>query len=332
MSSTSSYIISNPSHCLEVLRNSAFRVDHPFRSTRQIFGPSVVDMEGDAHKRQKKHWMYQFSQRNVTDDSLTCIVESAVHAGFEYALNQGDLFLATEYIPNKVVLSLLQCKDVDPMEHFKRIRPLIEYLETGEKNEETASAKKYIKNIELTMGSELFGDIPPKERENNLAVFALAGSETTVVAMKILMTLWVNNTDEFATAHKEYGTQEFVLNVLQSDPPLGIATRYCAEDTEIDSQKISKGDIVHASILDTSENICPFHKKAERPTAQRQSLIFGTGKHHCPGHFLAKSELYRFTEELLKLDITDYEITQSKDDTRPMNFRHPSALTIQPKN
>ncbi len=33
------------------LVSNDLRVDHPFRATRQMFGPNVLDLEGDIHDR-----------------------------------------------------------------------------------------------------------------------------------------------------------------------------------------------------------------------------------------------------------------------------------------
>lgn len=45
---------------MKIFRSPNFGVDHPFRATRQIFGPSVLDTESATHVERKRSWIAQF--------------------------------------------------------------------------------------------------------------------------------------------------------------------------------------------------------------------------------------------------------------------------------
>lgn len=330
MTQTSEFIIKNREDGETVFISEHFRVDHPFRITRQIFGPNVLDTEGTAHSLRKREWNSAFGRRNIQSDNYQKIIKDAMQQGFDYALSQGNLFLIAEYTPNKVILDLLNCGHVDPITHYKNINPLLVYLEKGIKPEGYMQARQYVREAFFYNNSELFARMPQKERENDLSLLVGSGVETTVVSMEILLSAWATDTARFRDAIHKLGVDEFITRLLDSDPPLGIATKYCSAATELAGTTINKGDIVHVSIKDTNrDSKCPMHYQGSEKGAT--PLTFGLGRHHCPGHLLAKAELNLLAEELLKRDINDFTVTQATADyQRPMSFRHPTPLIIAP--
>ena len=74
-------VIDDLSTAVEVLSNRIFRVDHPFRTTRRIFGASVLDTEGNEHSRRKRSWMQLF-RRSEMEGPVESIISSAVDRGF----------------------------------------------------------------------------------------------------------------------------------------------------------------------------------------------------------------------------------------------------------
>jgi len=320
--------------CVQILRGGEFRVDHPFRSTRKLFGPSVLDTEGQAHTTRKRSWLSAFSRAHVQSEPVQELLKACVIEGMAYAKDNGDLFLATEYIPNRVVLNLLGRSELDPLEHYEKIRPIIWFLENGEKPEGLADAMSYLLATTSESSNELFLDLSEKERSREVSVFAVAGSETTVVAMKKVLHLWLKDLQGFKRKKAELGLENFAAEVLQSDPPLGLAPRFCVEDTKVGSHSFSKGDIVHINIPDANEGAseagCPLHGAAMKNGAKVHDLTFGYGKHHCPGHLLAKEELYLFIEFLGEMDPKDFEVSEQQPDFKYATFRHPASCKVTP--
>ena len=84
-------------------------------------------------------------------------------------------------------------------------------------------------------------------------------------------------------------------------------------------KKISKGDAVHVSILDANKGaVCPMKKAKGFIGKVKNWLTFGLGRHHCPGHLLAKAELVMLANLLLSLDINKFHITRSEKDKNPL--------------
>lgn len=306
-----------------ILRNDLFRVDHPFRSTRQIFGASVLDTEGETHILRKRGWLSAFSKQALAAPEIQAIIEESVVEGLAVARDFNDLMVAATFIPNRVVLRMLGCDDIDPMEHAKRTHPAIEYLETNMKTPEALAAKDYLRQGPFKSAEGLMQGIPEKERVAELMLFAVAGAETTAVAMKILLQHWALNHEDFKRDRNDLSEDGLILKLLREDPPLGLATRYCSAETVIGDRTYSKGDIVHVDLVEANKR-CP-HSAG----AAKADLTFGSGKHSCPGHLLAKAELASLVRHLDTVRHDDFFLEQTDPAPRPMNFRHPNGLAIR---
>jgi len=323
--------ITDPFEGRAVLTGGSFRTDHPFRATRQVFGASVLDVEGAPHMQRKRAWLKQFDRHWIASVESQTIVETAVMAGFDHAYLANDIFLACEYIPNKVILDLLDIEDVvDPIKHFQRVRPVIEYLETMTKLPELPAARDYLRCLASQAKTTLFAELSPEERYNELMLFAVAGSETTIVALKSIVIFWATDELRFRLDVEKQSVEGFVSSLLRSDPPLGLATRYCSQDTKVGARSIQRGDIVHVSIIDTNSASETSSEVDSHQIAGRE-LTFGAGRHHCPGHLLAKAELHAFTNKLLTLKTADFNIILPSQGDRPKTFRHPRDIVICPR-
>lgn len=312
----------------EILKSQLFRVDHPLRNSRQIFGPTVLDTEHEKHSRKKKHWSLSF-RKSTVEDHLSCIVDAAIRDGFQYAETQDDLFRVCEYIPNKVVLGILERNDLDPLTHYEKLKPMVEFLEYSNKTEGLQAAKDYARTIAFEDESLLFQEMDGPEREHELSLFLIAGAETTIIAMKILTRAWSAQFQVLKDSVEAKGLQPAIIDALVSDAPLGLATRFCSEDTIIAGREIKKGDIVHVDISRANKQVCPMHGKGNGSASSSNHLVFGAGRHRCPGGHLALLELCKFVEVLLTKKPEDYAISTNIDDERPMTFRHPRAIKIK---
>jgi len=322
--------MTDPSIGKNILTSENFRVDHPFRATRQIFGPSVLDIEGPPHVQRKRVWLKQFDRHWVASPECQTMIEAAIATGFERGYCENDLFLACKYIPNKVILDLLGIEKIDPIEHFQNIRPVIEYLEIMKKSPDLPAARDYLHSLIEMSETSLFADFQSEDRNHELMLLAVAGSETTVVALKSAMTYWATDELHFRANIGQQGREGFVASLLRADPPLGLATRYCVSDTLLAGRSIQRGDIVHVSIVDANSTPEPC-KKADIGHSAGRELTFGAGKHYCPGHLLAKAEMYAFVDKLVTLNSSEFEIKYPDQADRPKTFRHPPHLAVCPQ-
>lgn len=315
--------LENYDDCNHILNSDNFRVDHPLRGTRQIFGPTVLDTEGDSHHRKKKQWLQHFRPGQVKL-AFAGIISDSVNGGFHYAESSRNLYDACTYIPNRVVLSILGWDNVDPMAHYEKIRAIAIFLETGVYNEYVENAKSYINNTVSNNNANLFDVV---DREAEVSLFLLAGIETTVIALKILMVYWIENNITLQKLVHQDGIEKAIIRILKQDPPLGIVTRFCAKSTIVGDNLIERGDIVHANIAQKQNFTANFGKHIAS-----YNLLFGSGNHHCPGNHLAMLEMHTFLSILLTQNPGDYVVSKDGQSERPRTFRHPNDYYIRPKS
>lgn len=306
---------------IAILQSNSFATDHPFRSTRQVFGPTVVDTEGNVHAERKKAWLQQFTASEINKDSIQKPIYDATEEGFSYAIESGDLLLAAIYIPNKVLLALLGLDDADPMEHYRKLRPITDYIETNQRGPCLAEAKSYLSSGEFHGSAcRLFSSLPHDQRTRELILFSYATAESTIVALKNLIIFWATSNHSFNEELGQSGPKDLITRMLRVDPPVGVATRYCRENVTLEGEQFNKGDIVHVDINEVN-------RKVERGTA----LTFGTGKHACPGHLLAKAEMECVIEMLSDMNAEDFSTEGQVDSVRPMTFRDPgTSIHVRP--
>ena len=311
---------------IKILRSKDFGVDHPFRATRQIFGPSVLDIEGKAHIERKRVWMSQFQPKSIATPEVKSIIAEATREGFKLAEEKGDLLVASVYIPNRVLLNLLGLKEICPLDHFKHLRPITDFLESNERNPAVLKARAYLHTGPFKeQTTTLFTNLDPDQQKNELFLFSYAAAETTMVALKCLILFWAAHNHEFRTRIAKEGIQPFLSTTLREDPPLGIATRYCKNDVEINGIKFRKGDLVHVNIVECNKK-CPI----DEGRRYQADLTFGAGQHSCPGHLLAKAELEAVVGKLSALDAEKYQIVGDPNNDRPVNFRDPGNISVRP--
>lgn len=306
---------------MKIFRSADFGVDHPFRATRQIFGPTVLDTEADTHVERKRSWMAQFLPASVASDHVQAIIRQSVTEGFEHAQAQGDLLSAAVYIPNRVLL-LLGLADIDPVQHHISLRAITDFLETNKRSQAVAEARDYLHSGPFRASKALFSTLDDERQANEILLFSYAAGETTFVAMKCLMLRWAKDADSFKAQIAEQGVQPFLAANMREDPPLGIATRYCKRDTNINGVDFAKGDLVHVDIVQTNQQ-CPVSARTQT------DFTFGSGRHSCPGHLLARAELEVVAQHLMQMDGAAYVIEGDLNAARPVNFRDPGKVAIR---
>jgi cytochrome P450 len=212
----------------------------------------------------------------------------------------------------------------------EKIKPIVNYLEYSLRTEDLSIAKEYVRSSLFSENNELFKELTAKDREDELSLFLVAGSETTVIAMKILICLWATQYQKLKENIQLHGLSEVIIAELIQDSPLGSITRYCTESKVFGEHKVNKGDIVNIDVFIANKQLYSNQQCPSDNLKLSSNLVFGAGKHVCPGKNLALSELEVFVETLMTFDPADYDITIVDDRSdRAITFRHPLAHKIK---
>jgi cytochrome P450 len=312
--------ISDPEIAREVLGSEVFRVDNPLRATRKIFGLSVLDTEGHTHWRKKRNWNMTFS-RTAVADRFAHIIKAAVPKGIAMAEARGNLLLAAECIPNFVILDILGRTGIDPIKHYAQIQPIAKFLETAMVDKKLEAAVEYVRTLVGSGNPTPFARIAPEDRQTETMLLLLAGVETTVVAMEEIILHWFSHEASLYAEVEVEGARAAIMNTLKRDAPLGLATRFCVKEGGSPSCPVSRGDIVHVNLFKAA--------RSDSRDLQHDHLVFGAGKHRCPGSHLALLELETLLEALLHRSPANYRLEDKQDNKpRPSTFRHPASTRL----
>jgi len=312
--------LGDPADVGRLLRQEEFRVDHPFRVSRRVFGASTLDLEGSEHRKRKRGWWAGFGKQWVDSVTVKEMVDSAVADGFARARAGNDLLQGCAYIPNRIVLDLLDLPEVDPIEHYESLQPVLRVLGgLPETDDRVARAKDYIRRVVEDVTVPWFSDLPAEARAAELALFLVAGAETTVVALEVLTSAWWNDADAVTDEVRGAGSGAVVMRLLTQDAPLGLTTRYASREVFIEAiGRIPRGAMIDVDLASASLRSDP-GETDDRRNAQR--YVFGAGAHRCPGDRLAMLEAQTYLEGLLTLDASEYAPVAA-DEPRPSTFRH----------
>ncbi|MEU8327863.1 hypothetical protein [Micromonospora sp. NPDC048839] len=312
--------LGDPADVGRLLREERFRVDHPFRVSRRIFGASTLDLEGSEHRKRKRGWWTGFGKQWAGSVTVQEMVDSAVADGFARARASNDLLQGCVYIPNRIVLDLLDLPEVDPIEHYESLKPVLRTLGgLPEADECVAQAKDYIQRVVRDVTVPWFSDLPDDARLAELALFLVAGAETTVVALEVLTSAWWNDADAVTDDVRSAGSGSVVMRLLTQDAPLGLTTRYASRDVFIDAVgQIPRGALIEVDLASASLQSGTGETDDRRVV---QSFVFGAGAHRCPGDRLAMLEAQAYLEGLLDLDASEYAPVAAAE-PRPSTFRH----------
>lgn len=312
--------LGDPADVGRLLREESFRVDHPFRVSRRILGASTLDLEGTEHRRRKRGWWAGFGKQWVDSVTVQEMVDTAVADGFARARADNDLLRGCAYVPNRIVLDLLDLPEVDPLEHYASLEPVLRVLGgLPDTDERVGQAKDYIHGIVQDVEVPWFADLPDDARAAELALFLVAGAETTVVALEVLTAAWWNDADAVAAEVDRVGAASVVMRLLTQDAPLGLTTRYASREVVIDTiGRIPRGAMIDVDLASASQQSDPGATDTRR---NAQGYVFGAGAHRCPGDRLAMVEATAYLDTLVGLDVSQYQPVLSGE-PRPSTFRH----------
>lgn len=323
------HMVSDPQTARDILRHRAFRVDNPLRKSRLLFGASVLDTEGKRHQMKKKEWSLGFARSHVAR-TYGDVVQDSVRDGFALAHDLGDLWKVCALIPNLLTMRILGADYVTNLEdHCAAIDAIVAYLA-----DDTALPPKQAMQMvsqAVTSGADtLFATLDDSERFLEHRLFLLAGAATTTIAMQILMRAWADDARALHSRATASGIRATVEHVLASSAPLGLATRFCAQDSDIRGQSFARGDIVHVNLADASAT-----ELAQNGGVGDSAnlLVFGAGPHRCPGQHLALMELDLFLKTLLACESRLYAQRPATSNL-PQNdsFRWPKGLQLVPQH
>lgn len=285
--------------------------EHPFRTTRRAFGPTMVDREGADHRRLRGLAVGALRPAQI-DEYEESIIEpiadrllSAVATG-----EPVDLFgCYARELPVAVFCAVMGIPAADGAWLYDALRGLIAHVDQdgGSVAEVTAQRKvlrRYFEDrlAEGTYGPGLLrrfveaddGLTTTADVLNNATMLLAAGTETTGLALGTLLAVLAQQPLLLDEIRSDASLLDAVVaESLRHEPPLHFITRFPAEDVAVGGVTIEAGSAVQLCLGSANRDERRY-ADPDRFDPRRGGiapLTFGHGKHHCPGLGLANREL-----------------------------------------
>ncbi|HPU16828.1 MAG TPA: cytochrome P450, partial [Polymorphobacter sp.] len=162
--------------------------------------------------------------------------------------------------------------------------------------------------ISMMAHSDAMGDMPFQERTGNIILLIVGGNDTTRNSMSGAIEAFNLYPDQWA---KLVADPSLIPNaaseVIRWQTPLAHMRRTATQDTELEGQKIAKGDkvVMWYIAANRDESVFPDAEKFDVTRANaRRHMSFGFGVHRCVGARLAELQLAILFEEMIKRGMT----------------------------
>lgn len=293
----------------EALLSPRFTAAHPFRATRQLFGPTAIDVDGARHRQLRAHVAW-FSGAQVLKWQQSAVVP--VVSDIVPALPRGepvDFMTVASQFPTRVILRILGCPDADAGWVWQRLVPVVRHIaypgnpvaavkacaELGEYvREKLAGAPpgSVLSSLSIKAGEHGQGEAVTTVRSALLLL--AAGTATTGAATGNLMVSLLRHPAVWSAVRAgEIRPSEVIRETLRLLPPLQRTVRFTAADTTLGSVAVARGSVVELDLAAANRDPAVFKSPQDfrigRPGHPLMS--FGAGQHACAGALLAMLEL-----------------------------------------
>lgn len=295
----------------------------PMRSSRRLFGPTLLDADGPGHRELRKIFMPLFaggSVKRLRTEILVPAVDQVLDS-IEAELGTADeveiefMERVAVGVPYAMVTRLFGLPPEDAEWLRPRVLPLAGAIEFPATSLDLALAAKselidYLTDALARRGEGgrmPFLDLlfPPGEQVDpsmlgTATLFLLAGTETSVATIgKIMYAVLAHNVELPALADHDYRDQ-VVRETLRWEPPSHTILRYAATDMTIHGVHVPRRSALLLSLGSASRDEDAFADPDTwlpgRP--DQRMLAFSSGPHTCLGIQLALAEFDTLFERL----------------------------------
>lgn len=335
-----------------LLDQERFTVEHPFRTTRHLYGPTIIDLDGERHKRLRNLVSARFrntSVRDLTEKLIRPVVRNYIELiGKRETIEVMSEF--AEKIPTEIILRLIGLPARDSQWVSQQLRPIMRYLDYPREGltaaiEASEQLERYVE-VQLSddsriqpdtmladlQAAKLAGRVTASEIVSHVLLFLSAGTETTIGTIGNLFVCLLEHPEVVEEAEKNAAIiPKIIQETLRFEPPLHTTTRISKESVDIAGVTIPKGSFVQLLIASANRDEAMFHHSEEWNPYREQinNLSFGGGSHNCIGFQLALKELEVVLQEVLAAFRFSQSLVHEKPIIEGRSFRCPRHLWLQ---
>ena len=305
-----SFFVFGAANVRRVLVSRDFQAFHPFRVSRRAFGPSMLDEDGERHRRWRAGAADPFRPRTVAGygEAVLGPIVTAATARLLSSDRDGAITTFAREVPMRVICALMGLPEDDAGQLRALMDPLVDYVDFAPVELSTVVARReqlraYFRDaIENRRGDArgvlhiLHASDGYTEQDvvNNSLLLLAAGTATTTAAILNLFARLAEDPDLLDAVRADPGlVPAVVAETLRHEPPLHWTLRFAVRDVELDSVAIAQGAPVHVCIGGAGRDPALYADPDRWDVLREQKapLLFGAGEHLCLGMGLARLEL-----------------------------------------
>ncbi|WP_274911208.1 cytochrome P450 [Streptomyces sp. WZ-12] len=332
------------------LRHPDLAVGFPFRATRQLFGPTAIDLDAPRHRpaRQQVSWFTTRHMPTWTQSAVIPVIDDLI----ERAVTDTPVDVIKTFaqpLPTRVICRILGLPDHEWPWIWRQLRPVIGHIADQTTGMQAALASRDILADRLrhavrtgvphgSLLQRLCADVPPDSAVDRSAepirtalLLLAAGTETTAAAIGNL--LWCLQQHPHTWDEVANGTipaDAVVTESLRLHPPLHSTVRFARRALTLGDTAIPKGARVQLLLAAANRDPArigapPSWNPHRSPQAHH---AFGGGPHACVGAQLALTEL----QFLLTALARRFELagpTHPASHFRAGPFHYPTELPVR---
>jgi cytochrome P450 len=328
-----------------VLTNPDYTVEYPFRVSEHVFGKTLLDMDGDDHRRLRGLLAPVFSRANVASLVTYAVGEATTQLLSDLRRESRFDFVRRIAVPLPALVTgrFLGIPPERMPEIAERLDYLLRHLDGSSGDFERARADRLAleREMDLVLASarpeapylrvpDVAASAGARDGRGLLMLMLAAGVETSVCALANMMSALLRHPQWIGASRDARVRASVVREVLRWEPPQHDTVRFARVHARLGDVDIRAGQALKVILASANRDERAFHEPDSfRPgRAEAPLMSFGHGNHTCLGRALVAAEMEHVLGELV--ESTEAIEADGDCELRPVGgtFRRPAALPL----
>lgn len=337
------------------LTGDDFSVEYPFRSSRDGFGETLLDIDGPEHARLRPVMMSMLQGEGGHPSFSAVAEEHAVHWAAELAESAG---LADDPVidfmqdvavplPERVTTTFIGLPDERSSWVGERVRYLAGHLDGSQGDFARVSEYRrellsYLHDQLLrtdtapslltSLRARLGPDLSEEEAVGIASLTLAAGMETSVATLGNTMWCLLRHPEWMArVVGDDDALKRFVLEAARWEPAQHDTVRFARRETTLGGQRLAKGAPIKLLVASANrdETIFEDSERFDPDRPRRPPLSFGVGSHACLGQRITYRQMQALFGALLRRFPRLSSATEELPPIEGSTFRRPATLMLR---
>ncbi len=345
------WLVTRRDLALQVMRDAAtFTVDDPRFSTGRVVGPSMLTLDGDAHRRHRAPFAGPF-RLDAVRERFTDPVREETDRLLDAVAPAGEAELRRELagplaaVAVTLALGLEETGTAEVLGWYDAIVASVTEITAG--GAPTEAGRRGFEALRAAMEPAMArapetslvaaaagdaGGLEPGQVVSNAAVLLFGGIETTEGMIANAIAHLLAHPDQLAAVRAEPAlVANAIEESLRLEPAAAVIDRYATRAVEVAGAPIAAGDLVIVSIAGANRDPAVFPDPdafdVRRPNAKLHAA-FAAGPHVCIGMHLARLEAHTAVVRVLER-FPGLRLADGVPEARGLVFRKPDALRVR---